>query len=138
MAGIGVRTLLAITRDSNLPGNFPPGISGYSNDASSPFWQESTPFSLESGNFRANFWGDSRNSSRTAAGTDTVRHDAFCTPSARLLPAPFPPRHRPPRAARLPWPHDLAGTLGGKAPAGKGPAEGQTCTYTQRAAPQGK
>src|SRR5579859_5782026 len=65
---------LACARFSPLPGilicrGISPGISGYNNDASSPFWQESTPFRLEFGNFRANFRGDSRNSSRTAADT---------------------------------------------------------------------
>src|SRR5271165_2711574 len=34
-----------------------PGISGYNNDASSPFWQESTPFRLEFGNFPRQFPG---------------------------------------------------------------------------------
>src|SRR5271157_1444300 len=130
-------TALACARFSPLPGiliagEFPPGISGYNNDASSPFWQESTPFRLESGNFRANFRGDSRNSSRTAAGTDTVRHCTFSGAPARLLP---PPSRL--AAGRLARPVCLAvclaGTLGGKVGTGKGTAGGRGYTYTERA-----
>jgi hypothetical protein len=100
---------LACARFSPLPGiliggEFPLAISGYNNDASSPFWQESTPFRLEFGNFRANFRADSRNSLRTAAGTDTVRHRAFSAPRPAFSPRLSPPAagRRPPRAARLP------------------------------------
>ena len=129
---------LACARFSPLPGilicrGISPGISGYNNDASSPFWQESTPFRLESGNFRANFRGDSRNSSRTAAGTDTVRHRAFSAPPARLLPPPFPPRRRPPRAARLPGRTTSRAPSGGRSGQGRGRVGGRGYTYTERA-----
>jgi hypothetical protein len=93
-----VRTLFAITRDL-IAGEFPSGISGYNNDASSPFWQESTPFRLESANFRADFRPDSRNSSRTATTAGTVRHRAFPAAPAASIGAPA-------------WPYGLAGTSG--------------------------
>jgi hypothetical protein len=103
-----VRTLFAITRDFNCQG-ISPGISGYNNDASSPFWQESTPFRLESGNFPPNFRGDSRNSLRTAAGADTVRHRTFSGRAASFLPAPSRPAAAASRGPPA-WPYDLAGT----------------------------
>ena len=117
----GIVAALACARFSPLPGiliggEFPPAISGYNNDASSPFRQESTPFRLEFGNFRANFRADSRNSSRTAAAAATVRHRTFSGLAGRLFPRLSRlAAGRLTRPACLPaWPYDLAGSLGGE------------------------
>ena len=113
----------------NFPGGIPPGISGYNNDASSPFWQESTPFRLEFGEFPRQF--------------RAIRHGQP-RPSIPSAVAPFPARRPPfapafrrppPAASRGPpaWPYDLAGALGGRSGPGGEVVGGREYTYTERA-----
>ena len=109
-----MRTLFAITRDYNFPGNSPRYFRVQQRRYLAFFGGVNA--------FSARIRGISvrilRNSSRTAAGTDTVRCRAFSGPPAAFCPRLSRP---PPAASRGPpaWPYDLAGTLGGKVRAGK-------------------
>jgi hypothetical protein len=112
---------LACARFSPLPGiliagEFPPGISGYNNDASSPFWQESTPFRLEFGEFSREFRAIHHGQPRPPLPSATAPFPARRPPFAPRLSRPPPAASRGPPA----WPYDLAGALGGKAGAGRG------------------
>jgi hypothetical protein len=112
---------LACARFSPLPGiqfagGNSPRISGYNNDASSPFWQESTAFRLEFGEFPREFRAIRHGQPRPYLPSATAPFPARRPPFRPRLSRPAPAAPRGPPA----WPHDLAATLGGEAGAGRG------------------
>ena len=127
-AGIGVRTLFAITPDSVFRGESPRNFR-VRHDAISPFSGESTPFRLESGEFSRQFrpihHGQPRPRIPSATAPFPACRPAFCPRLSR----------RPPGASRGPpaRPYDLAGTLGGRSGPGGEAVEGREYTYTERA-----
>jgi hypothetical protein len=104
-----VRTLFAITRDSNFRGEFPPVFPGTQRRYLA-FFGGVNAFSPRIRGISARI---PRNSSRTAAAIDAVRDRAFSGP-----PAAFRPRlsRPPPAASPVPpaWPYNLAGTPRGR------------------------
>ena len=110
-----MRTLFAITRDSNLPGEFPPVFPGTTTTLARLFRRSQRHFASNSGNFRANsaqFVTDSR-------GHHYRPRPRLFRPAGRLSPPPFPPA-----AGRLARPACLAvrprGHPRGEAGAGRG------------------
>jgi hypothetical protein len=134
--GIGVRTLFAITRDSNLPGNFPPVFPGTTTTLARLFGRSQRHSASNPGI-----------SPPISGATRAIRHGqprphlpsatAPSRPVGRLSPPPFPARRRPPRAARLP------GRTTSRAPSGEGPGREERSLedryiHTRRGSPHRK
>jgi len=110
-----VRTLFAITRNSNFPRGNSPRYFRVQHDAISPFSGESTPFRLEFGEFPREFRairnGQPRLSLPSAVAPFPAGQPPFAPAFSRL----------PPAASRGPpaWLYDLAGARG-RGPGRKG------------------
>ena len=129
LAGIGVRTLFAITRDSIFVGEFPPVFPGTTTTLARLFGRSQRHSASNSGNFRANsaqFVTDSR-------GHRYRPLSRLSRPAAPPFAPPLPTRRRPPRAARLPGRTTSRAPLGGRSGPGGEAVEGREYTYTERA-----
>ena len=123
-----MRTLFAITRDSNLPGNFPPVFPGTTTTLARLFGRSQRHFASNSGisaPISREFVTDSRGH-RYRPPPRLFRRAG--PPFAPAFPAPPPAASRGPPA----WPYGLAGTLGGRSGHGRKAVDGQVYTYTER------